>query len=306
MRLLLKIVALALLILLFAGSPGKVHFRSFGEIWNLGHLLVFGLWTWLFLSSPITAGWGWRRQASTVLAAGLAAGLLTEYLQSLVGRSPDMADVGRDVLGAAFALVFFSPARRHLPRGVLRWMQGGVVAGVAVAMIPLGACALDDLRARRDFPVLSDFESPLETGRWGGGARMERRSEHSSHGRFSMRIDFATTRYSGVFLRYFPTDWSGYAALRFSVFNPSDSPLKLSCRIDDRHHKDHGRAYSDRFNAVFTLKPGWNEISVDLAEAARAPKGRGMDMAGIESFGLFTVELPRPRTIYLDHVRLSK
>jgi hypothetical protein len=37
-----------------------------------------------------------------------------------------------------------------------------------------------------------------------------------------------------------------------------------------------------------------------------APENRRMDMGQIQGIGIFAVQLPQPRVIYLDYIRLTK
>lgn len=306
MRRLLYVLAALLLVLLFLGGPDGVPFRSFREVWNLGHVLAFALWSRLMLTEGPAALWPWRRQAAFVLAFAFFFGLLSEGLQVWFSRSPDAADLARDLLGGGVALAFLAPSRRALKPSRRRAVQAAALVGLASACVPLAVAGADDLRARSGFPVLSDFESPLETGRWRpGGSRISRDGGTAIHGRGSLRVDFSTDRYSGVYLRYFPGDWRGYRTLRLDAFNPDPSPLDVTIRIHDRHHGERGKSYRDRFNTVRTLLPGWNAIAIDLAEVEAAPRGRPMDMSRLEALGLFAAELPRPRTIHIDHVRLE-
>ena len=56
---------------------------------------------------------------------------------------------------------------------------------------------------------------------------------------------------------------------------------------------------------TITLKPGWNDLSISLQQAAASPRGRAMDMTSIKGFGLFVVKQQESIAIYLDHVYLE-
>jgi hypothetical protein len=105
-------------------------------------------------------------------------------------------------------------------------------------------------------------------------------------------------------LDYFPKDWRDYRYLAFSVFNPSDVPLELVCRIHDEGHYQSGGEYEDRFNRNLLVHQGWNDLEVSLADVMNAPKNRKMDMTRIKNVGIFSVQLPQKRVIYLDYFRL--
>lgn len=307
MRRLLYLAAALLFILLFLGGPERIPFRSFRELWNLGHVVAFALWSAILLQFPPVTVWPWRRQSAVVLSFAFAFGLLSEGLQVWFARSPDVADLARDFLGAGTALALFAPSRSAMGRFQVGIMRAIVLLLLIVAAIPLAAAGTDDLQSWSRFPVLSDFESPLETGRWEEGrGELSRAPGKGSKGEGSLRIDLRPGNYSGASLKYFPRDWRGYRRLRLDLFNPGPAPLDLHIRIHDRHHRGRGGTYRDRFNAVRSVHPGWNDIEVDLAQVERAPRGRAMDMGGIESVGLFATDLRQRRTIYVDHVRLEK
>jgi len=174
-----------------------------------------------------------------------------------------------------------------------------------VACLPLAVALSDEVIARFQFPVLSDFETPFETSRWDGGARYSADSSVARHGKASMRVDMDTSLYSGVALVYFPMDWRGYSILSLELLNPSQGGIDITCRIHDLRHEEWGQRYEDRFNKVFRLRPGWNHLQIDLKEVARAPAGRTLDLSTIRAVGVFATRLPTPRTIFLDHMRLE-
>ena len=120
-----------------------------------------------------------------------------------------------------------------------------------------------------------------------------------------MKIVLHTTQYSGVALDYFPNDWRGYRYLAFSIYSPSEMPLELVCRIHDEGHYQNGGDYDDRFNRTLVLQHGWNDVKISLADVMNAPRGRKMDMRHIQNFGLFSVQLPQERVVYLDYLRLE-
>ncbi|MEX1057719.1 MAG: hypothetical protein WED11_08300, partial [Natronospirillum sp.] len=120
-----------------------------------------------------------------------------------------------------------------------------------------------------------------------------------------LRIDMGTTRYSGANLIRLPTDWRGYEALTFRLFNPDNQGLTFSLRINDRAHDRGAQAYANRFNVRLEVPPGWSTHRFALTDIARAPAARTMDMHQISQLGLFASELDQPRTVYLTDLRLQ-
>ncbi|BCR05977.1 hypothetical protein DESUT3_30460 [Desulfuromonas versatilis] len=297
--------ALACLVLLFVGGPGDFTPRSLRLAWNLGHVLCFLLWTRLLLTLwKRAAAWGWRRQLLVTLVLCLFLGGLTEVLQGGVGRSPDLQDVARDLLGGLTALAFFVPGRRRIPLPLRRSLQAGVLLVLLASAWPMAKALADELLALKQFPVLADFETPFESGRMWGNSRYRVELGTTAHGRGALRVELNTDRYSGVYLKHFPGDWRGFEQLGLEVFNPGKEPLELHFRIHDRAHLGNRSRYSDRFNTRFILQPGWNPIRVSLAEVRRAPRDRELDLSQVQGVGLFAAKLEQPVVIFLDHLRL--
>lgn len=293
----------------FLGGPGYHTPRSFQSFWELGHIIFFFLlscWLCRFLRgrsallSPLRL---FMYSVSTVFISGV----LVEILQMVSsGRSPDGFDVLRNLLGCLIAFAFFiRPPLLNRP-----WLQHGfrgmVLMLLAFALWPLTRSLIDEHRAARQFPVLADFETPLELDRWVNRAQLREETQLVRHGHKAMRVQLSTAKYSGVSMHYFPGDWRGYNTLHYSVYNPHPVGLILNCRIHDTHHKAHGQAYADRFNQQFTLQQGWNDLVVSLDKVKNAPKGRTMDMEQIEGFGVFVVQQAQPMEMYLDYVYLGK
>jgi hypothetical protein len=64
--------------------------------------------------------------------------------------------------------------------------------------------------------------------------------------------------------------------------------------------------FQDRFNRRYTIQPGWNRIHIPLLDAQQAPEGRAMDLSAVMAVGLFATRLERPRTVFLDDIRLLR
>lgn len=297
--------AAILAVLLFAGGPGYHSPRSLHAFWDLGHLGAFFLWTYLLLTGKRFGGASHVRHWTAGLAFCITAGAGSEWIQSLTGRDASLDDILRDIVGGLLALSWIVPSVKNLPPGARRTARGLSASFLLIAFLPLATALGDEMAARSGFPVLSDFETPLERSRWEGGARFEVDSTVARHGKASLRVEMDTSLYSGVSLAYFPGDWRGYRYLAIEVLNPSPDLLEITCRIHDRRHEEGDRRYQDRFNRFYRLPPGWNELRIDLGDVARTPAGRTMDLGEIRSVGLFAMKLPKPRTMYLDSVRLE-
>jgi hypothetical protein len=159
----------------------------------------------------------------------------------------------------------------------------------------------DMSQASRQFPVLSDFETPFEARRWSSG---EIDRTVARQGRASLRVLMGTEKYAGTTLKRSFGDWRGYGTFAFSLYNPDPNPLHITVSIRDEEHWRHGGEYHDRFNRGFTMKRGWNEVHIAVVEIENAPATRPLDLGRLTEVVIFTVDPPAPRVMYLDHVRL--
>jgi VanZ family protein len=282
--------------MLFAGHLSERAPRWQRELWNLGHIglfagLAMALW-------PRLAGALWLRFAA-LTAGGAAVGLAVEVIQRRIGRDFSLHDVLLDVIGVWLGALL--AAHGELPRRVRTALWLPLLTLLSATVVPFTTLAWDALQARRQFPLLAGFDSPLErqrlhlyggtTGEIEGGA---------------LRLRFGRDRYAGFIFDQMPRDWRGYRALWIEVDNPEATPLALTCRINDGRHFANGSPKHDRYNRRFELAPGGGVLRIDLAEVADAPRGRVMAMDDIAEFGCFTVRLQRSRALVLLAVGLEE
>ncbi len=290
----------------FMGGPTYFSPRSFIALWDLGHILFFAFFTsLLFLlvgNKPVFSGR--LKLLGFLFFVVLVFGLLVETTQHLTGnRQVSMGDVVRNQIGCLLAFIL-------LCRSVssYRWLwllRFFVFAGLVWACTPLFMALYDESLGRRNFPVLSDFETKSEISRWKRPEQFKLQQEIVRHGHYSARVQLSTAPYSGIRLFYFPGDWRGYDFLKFSVYNPDNSNLFLHVRLNDKEHRLAKARFSDRFHKEIVVTPGWNDFSISLAEVKNAPEKREMNMAEIDGFGLFVVKQSVDKFIYIDYLRLE-
>jgi hypothetical protein len=291
--------------LFFISGPDYYAPRSFKNLWNLGHIIFFSLLP-LLVFSALKKSKSYPRQVLYIIVLTLLLGTLIEILQTgLDGRIPDMGDIFRNIIGALVGSAFLLLSRKNLPRKQLVAIQLLVILLVFLQMVPIINAFWDENIAKRQFPLLSGFETPFETDRWMGGAAFEVSDDIRKNGATAMKVMLNTDTYSGVALKYFPGDWDGYHFFQFSVFNPDSDKLKLTCRIHDWQHTQCRQKYEDRFNRSFSISQGWLTITIPLEQVELAPENRRMDMKRIQGVGIFAVRLPHSRTIYIDDVGLK-
>ncbi len=292
------------LILLFVGGPDRFGSRSYLHAWNLGHILVFSVWSYSLLDI-------WKRiekrpfhiQCIWVLSLSLIFGGAVELIQGLFGRTPSYHDVLNDLIGSLVALVLFNLQRRKRPN---IFLQFAVVILILISIFPFASALMDEYTSRKRFPVLSDFEGPFEVDRWFGTASMKITHDIVKNGRSALRVGLKPTKASGVSLRYFSNDWRGFNALKFSVYNTSFEPLEIKCKIFDETHFLRGQGYDDRLNASFVLRHGWNDIEVSIEQIVNAPVSRKMVLSEMRGITLYVEQKLQPGVIYIDEVRLEK
>ena len=293
----------------FWGGPQYNSCRSLKSFWDLGHVVYFGIFSYILHSYYLgkkpnaTATRGFCFVFCVVFVAGLAVEVAQMGMRG--DRSADIFDLLRDLLGCILTYIFVIMPILHKRRlqAVIRVLAIGLLA---IALWPITEDLIDEYIAMRQFPVLSDFETPFEKYRWEDVRRLREERGIVRHGAKSARVQLTTEKYSGISLFYFPKDWRGYNQLHFSLNNPTAHEVEIHYRIHDSSHKKNGNAYDDRFNQKSALKPGWNDLTVSMEEVRKSPKGRMMDLGSIEGFGFFVVEQDVPQTLFLDNVYLSK
>ena len=290
-------------VFLFIGGPALESSRSSYHIWDMGHIILFAILTYLLIKDlPFLDRQNFWTQAIIILVITAVLGIITELIQVKLDRSPDIDDIGRNFIGSAIALVFFARSRRKLPGFVLVLLQATVVLAFIRESYPLGRSLLDEAIAKSQFPVLADFETPFEVDRWQEKWRINIDDKVSRNGQHGLRVNLTPAKYSGVSFKYFPSDWHDYNYLKISIFNPDPDTLKIFCRI---HDKNHNNMYSDRFNRAFKIIPGWNDLSIPLEQIRKSPREREMDMYHLDLIGLFTVDLQQSRVLYFDYIYLT-
>ena len=302
---LLTVIAVICFVLFFIGGPDYYSPRSYKYFWDLGHILFFSIFSYLILLNwPKSLHTTFLRQSIFVIFIVICLGGLIELAQVGSIRTLDITDLIRDIIGCLVALSFWAPARKTISKARLKIWQTISVILMAMAFLPLITAILDEITALKQFPVLTDFESRFEIDRWTGDVEFSIDHETYYHGKSSLRVDLDTSLYSGVTLTYFPRNWLNYNELQLSIFNPDSEPIKLTCRIHDRQHTRGLQLYEDRFNRKFSVSSGWNLIKIQLKEIENAPDKRKMALNQIQGLGIFAISLSKPRTVYIDYVRL--
>jgi len=229
--------------------------------------------------------------------------LISETIQNFTpDRSFQLEDIVNDLIGAGVFLLLAYQYKRGLPKRAQAALRIIALVLMCTAALPMLAATLDELHARRDFPLLGSFETRMEMERWEIEEGHERIAMHATNGKRSLRVDLSPGLYPGITLSYPCRDWRGYYTLSYDVFLDGTTFLPLSVRINDLAHNEE---YDDRYIGTFSLRPGPNRITISLAEVEHAPRGRKMDMGRISILCIFSYKLKEPRTVYFDNFRLE-
>lgn len=298
---LLVLLILAAALPLFFVPLGHDPVGPFAQLNIFVHLAFFALLAWALVRMPVLAGLSPYRQITLVFVAVLILGGSIELLQGHIGRTASWKDLGVNLTGGLFGLLFLAPGRVRMPWMLLRGGQGVVLALCLFLLYKPVVTLWDMNQAARQFPVLSDFETRFQAERWTSG---EIDRTLSRTGRSSLRVELNTDTYSGTTLWRSFGNWENHEALNFSIYNPDPEPLVMTISIRDREHSRRGSEYRDRFNRKLTLDKGWNDIVIPVSDIENAPAERTMDLSRLTYVVIFAMNLPEPRTIYLDNVRL--
>lgn len=305
-RKVLIVVAILGLPLFFINGSTDDALRSYKHVWDLGHIIIFFFWTFLFITTSKKIGeTPLFSQLLKILAIAFILGVAIELLQSQTDRTGSVRDLLNDLLGTLIAISFLSPSLKKVSNRIKKSFQLALLILFFYSLYPLLTSLIDEASANKNFPILSNFENYFEITRWEGKTDFERTSEIVNDGNFSLKVPLTTSKYSGITLKYFPGNWNGYEYLLLSIFNPLPAPLIINCKINDSLHKKRGYKYEDRYNGQHTLQQGWNDIKISLIEVLNAPQDRQMDLSRITTFQFFVSSLYKERLIYIDDIRLE-
>jgi VanZ family protein len=290
-------------IMLFFLDMGHGQGSPVYQVYGFAHLAFFMLMALGLSRLPAFSHRAFWFQFVLIMSAVLFVGGIIELIQPYFGRTAKWGDLGMNLLGGFGGMLFLAPSRRTLRRGVLAFAQFSCLA-LAVVLFYGPVTTLWDMRqASGQFPLLSDFETRLETRRWNSG---EIENGIARHGEGSLRVSLDTQKYAGTTLKRSFGDWRGYSNFAFCLYNPDRDPLNITVSIRDEEHFRRGGEYHDRFNRGFVMEQGWNDVYIPVADIENAPLKRKLELNDLSEVVIFTVHPPAPRVMYLDYVRLIR
>ncbi len=280
--------------------------RLLGEITNLGHIAAFLIiWTFVFNLFPRFRQMSVLQVFVVVIVTTLVVGELIEIVQGWIGRDDEWQDVWDSGVGALLAIAFCSTQVRGLARrarGIWR-----AVALITLVIVPwsIWSSLADEMVLRWQFPVLCDFSTPVELSRWNANKAGIQLQKNNKTGGSYLAVEFRPATYSTISLIYFYPDWHSYGHIVFDLTNPDHSDLHIILRMHDDLHKRHRYALNDRYNHMFILKPGRQQISIPLKDVKNAPATRKMDLQHMEDISIFTMQARSNHQLYVNRVYLE-
>lgn len=306
----LKSMAIFFLILflsLFLFVDGEVQqkHRLIKDIWDSGHLFLFALiiYGYFNLGSKVNRSISYKIILTTIVS--LVLGSAVEVIQLLLHRDFSKGDIINDLLGGYIGLLALAVFNKQQTLKFKATALILIIFCFAAGLRNMEKHLLDEWNMRQQFPVLSDFENQLEMSRWENARTvLQRTQEFTKTGTSSLKVSFLPGRYPNISLKHFINNWSGYKAIRYSIYNPSNKSHTFQMKVYDNKHISRGRSYNDRFNHKISVAPGWNTFNIPLTDIFNAPKNRSMNMQQMKGFSLFTDHLKQPLTIYIDNIHL--
>ncbi len=252
--------------------------------------------------------------AATLSSAGFMslATVLIEMIQPFVGRSASIQDVGYGICGVFFAVsTLWVFSQKRTP--IIFIIGGGVALFMQIALLMPSASAYRSLKiSDKQFPLLADFEHPLELKLFEGAtynaAPFARVGGIATSGLHSLWVQTSAGVNNLRFdARY--KDWTSRNTFGFEVYNPNTQRFRLHLRIDDDEDcSDH----EDRYNSSFLVDQGWNRVRIPLSDIAAGPENRSLNISAIRQILFFTKPKGTPEdeekeiiSFYLDHIRLE-
>ncbi|NRB41235.1 MAG: VanZ family protein [Pseudomonadales bacterium] len=153
---------LTLSTLLFVASPPRIDNRIFYQIWESGHfilfaVLLFSLFKWKKLHLfPI------RSNIISLLVISMFLAVSSEIIQLNIGRSFQLSDIYKDMLGAVTGILIASTipdSSNIISFKAKLFTTTTALALTLLGLQPLLIATIDECLILRSMPMLSDAES---------------------------------------------------------------------------------------------------------------------------------------------------
>lgn len=215
------------------------------------------------------------------VGGGLVVAVSSELVHDRLGRSSEMGDLYRDVIGITLATMAIVTWPRTDVRG--RAIVGvGMMLFLGFLLLPTLQGALAMKRQQARFPDLGGFESDDSLSVW-----QSQGNASVSRGRTGDRlmVEIGPGIYGGVSLWPMSHDWSAEEKLVLEIENPGE-PFQLGLRIDDGLTPQNPPG--SWWNGEEELVPGSNRIEIPLDGMMTGDGERNLELQRIRRLALFT------------------
>jgi len=296
-----------MIILLFTGNLFNPD-RLSQAIWDLGHLFLFAAIVWLLLANKRLCHLSNIQMLSIAIFSSVFIGGIIEIIQYFTGRNMALNDLFNDLLGGLIGYLFVRINLYDDRSFRIKIFLTSLIFGViSISLMPIFFILKDNVAMQDQFPVIASFEVDSELNRWitHNITFFQLSSEYVAKGKSSLKVNFSISKYPNIYLKYFPSNWSEYKYLNFSVYNDQAEDITIDMKIIDQEHKITNYAYNDRYNKSINLSSGWNKLKISLLDVSNSPHGRRMEMKKISGFSIFIKKPDKVITLYIDDIFLS-
>ena len=281
--------------------PGLDNSRVEDGVRNGLHLLVFAVFAVIIFERLKFSG-VFVSAAVTIIAVGVI-GSLSEFVQYLAGRQPDIFDVIRDLTGAALALtvrILWTYCRDSAKSRVLK-LAGQAVAVVVGFLIVTPFCfwASIIVLGRISAPVILDFDQW-----WNQYTYRAINAEIIEPGKVEGAADIVLRKsiLSGVVISPMMTDWSDYDSLVISAHMLKDAETNVTIRINDSARRN---SWSDEFLAWIVVSADTSPIRIPLGILLDEPGKPTIDLSDIQELVFFARDPKTYDVMIIDDIHLE-
>ena len=247
--------------------------------------------------------------------AAVFLGGLVEILQIFFPGDPDIGDFIRDILGAGaflgFYMYFELSSKQALPgHSAIKRKMVLIISAILLSLsfLPGLLWAGAYLHRNKVFPLICSFDSIwerkfIETQ----DARLKSVSPpaqwNKPPGDRVGRLELFAVDHPGFYILEPGRDWNEYKYLSFEVFSELKAPLEVQVGVEDYIGKD---VDEDRFSRTILIKPGLNEINIDLEDVRNGPLFRKLNLAAIHDIYMIVFKPGDGIILYIDDIRLGR
>lgn len=297
----LSIICLFFFALLFIDIESFISGRVVDALWPIGHVTVFAFWSFLLLEyQPTMKAASVKKQFIILTLFCLIFGVFIEVVQPYFGRSEEAGDVYMDYVGVLLAIVV---ANRHR----IHWVFTlSYFVLLTYLLIPTALTVYDEAKVRYEFPVIASFDQEIALTRWQADQALTLSTpQQLPNAHKMMRVTFVKRDYSGVALRHFSGDWSGYEQLVVRFYNPNAETLPVTLIATDKQYNEGETTGNNRFDKKFDVKPGLSEMTFPLEMIKTGVELREMDLSQMAGVDFYMYHLTDPVHLYIDKVYLK-